>query len=243
MNAFILLLIGHFLADFSFQSYRLAELKQENVKYLFIHTLIYWVFILLPIALFAGLVQAIMFYVIILVSHFLIDYFRIKLNKKYNSISFNFWSFIIDQILHIAILFIFSLPLTKLNVFGEWLSSQINIGYNLNYLAKVVLAFILVLSPASVFIKHLFNYVFVKENESNICLEDKENRVGSLIGKLERILVLIFGMMGLYSSIALVLTAKSIARFKQLEDKEFAEKYLVGTLISILIAILCLFIT
>lgn len=242
MNAFILLLIGHFLADFSCQSYRLSELKKENMKYLFIHTLIYLLFILLPIALYASLVQAIIFYVIILVSHFLIDYFRIKLNKKYHSITFNFWSFIIDQILHLVILFVFSLPLTKLSSFGEGLSSQINIGYNLNYLAKIALAFILILSPASVFIKHLFNYLFVRDSESNVCLEDNENRVGSLIGKLERLLVLIFGMMGLYSSIALVLTAKSIARFKQLEDKEFAEKYLVGTLISILIAILCLFI-
>lgn len=34
------------------------------------------------------------------------------------------------------------------------------------------------------------------------------------------------------------MTAKSIARYKQLEDKNFAEKYLVGTLTSVLIAFL-----
>jgi len=43
--------------------------------------------------------------------------------------------------------------------------------------------------------------------------------------------------MGLYPSIALILAAKSIARFKQLENKDFAEKYLVGTLLSIIIAV------
>ena len=36
-----------------------------------------------------------------------------------------------------------------------------------------------------------------------------------------------------------MLTAKSLARFRQLEDKEFAEKYLIGTLLSTFIAIIC----
>ena len=35
-----------------------------------------------------------------------------------------------------------------------------------------------------------------------------------------------------------VLTAKSIARFKQMENKDFAEKYLIGTLTSFLIALI-----
>ena len=59
---------------------------------------------------------------------------------------------------------------------------------------------------------------------------------------LERVVILLLGALGLYGSIALVLTAKSLARFKQLEKQEFAEKYLVGTLISLIIAILALLI-
>ena len=35
------------------------------------------------------------------------------------------------------------------------------------------------------------------------------------------------------------LTAKSVARYKQLEDQTFAEKYLVGTLLSAVISIAC----
>ena len=38
--------------------------------------------------------------------------------------------------------------------------------------------------------------------------------------------------------IGFVLTAKSIARFKQMEDKNFAEKYLIGTLTSFLIVLI-----
>lgn len=74
-------------------------------------------------------------------------------------------------------------------------------------------------------------------------LKEKNNdsdNIGSLIGILERVIILLLGALGLYGSIALVLTAKSLARFKQLENKKFAEKYLVGTLMSLIIAILAL---
>ena len=44
--------------------------------------------------------------------------------------------------------------------------------------------------------------------------------------------------MGQLGAIGFVLAAKSLARFKQLDDRDFAEKYLVGTLLSVLIALL-----
>ena len=61
---------------------------------------------------------------------------------------------------------------------------------------------------------------------------------GALIGSLERLLSVIFLAAGQPGAIGLVCTAKSIARFKQIEeDKGFAEYYLIGTLYSILYAI------
>jgi len=41
-----------------------------------------------------------------------------------------------------------------------------------------------------------------------------------------------------FGLIGFVLTAKSIARFKQMKDKNFAEKYLIGTLTSFLIVLI-----
>ena len=46
--------------------------------------------------------------------------------------------------------------------------------------------------------------------------------------------------MGQYGAIGFVLTAKSLARFNQLNDQSFAEKYLVGTLLSSFLAIVCI---
>ncbi len=61
---------------------------------------------------------------------------------------------------------------------------------------------------------------------------------GALIGNLERLLAVIFLAAGQPTAIGLVCTAKSIARFKQIEEnKGFAEYYLIGTLYSMLYAI------
>jgi hypothetical protein len=60
---------------------------------------------------------------------------------------------------------------------------------------------------------------------------------GAVIGTLERALVLTLVLTSQYTAIGLALTAKSIARYKELEDRRFAEYYLIGTLASILFAI------
>lgn len=62
---------------------------------------------------------------------------------------------------------------------------------------------------------------------------------GTLIGILERFLLLILGFSGQIGAIGFILAAKSLARFNQLNDREFAEKYLVGTLLSAFVALCC----
>lgn len=60
---------------------------------------------------------------------------------------------------------------------------------------------------------------------------------GAVIGILERIFTITFVLVGQYTAIALVIAAKSIARFEELKTKRFAEYYLIGTLSSMLCAI------
>lgn len=61
---------------------------------------------------------------------------------------------------------------------------------------------------------------------------------GARIGVLERWLVLPAVLAGAWSAVGLVFAAKSIARFEELRDRPFAEYYLVGTLASVLVAVL-----
>lgn len=241
MNILKLLLIAHLIGDFFLQPVKLVEKKKNCIEGLIIHSLIYTLMISLMLLLFGNIWEITFWLFLILISHFSIDYFRIKFAKKYNNNDFSFWSFIIDQVLHVLLLVIISLVIkSNLNSIG-------NAIYNIFFLKEMdhniiinyFLAFLIVLTPASVFIKHFFNYIF---NKTDICESVESDNVGALIGMLERVVILLLGALGLYGSIALVLTAKSLARFKQLGDKEFAEKYLVGTLISLIIAILALLI-
>lgn len=62
-------------------------------------------------------------------------------------------------------------------------------------------------------------------------------RAGRIIGVLERWIILLLILIGEFGLLGFVLTAKSIARFKQFEIPSFAEYYLLGTLYSTLIAL------
>jgi len=64
-------------------------------------------------------------------------------------------------------------------------------------------------------------------------------KAGMVIGLFERFLVLTFVLLGQYMAMGIILTAKSIARFENLKEREFSEYYLVGTLASFSFAILC----
>jgi hypothetical protein len=59
---------------------------------------------------------------------------------------------------------------------------------------------------------------------------------GRYIGYFERFIVVTFVLMGQYDAIALILTGKSIARFREQPQVEY---YLVGTFSSLSWAILC----
>jgi len=63
-------------------------------------------------------------------------------------------------------------------------------------------------------------------------------RIGATIGALERLLIVTFVLARAEALIGFVIAAKTIARFKQLDDRGFAEYYLLGTLASVTVAVL-----
>ncbi|MEM9554397.1 MAG: hypothetical protein AAGC60_09070 [Acidobacteriota bacterium] len=73
--------------------------------------------------------------------------------------------------------------------------------------------------------------------------DEEEIRMGRIIGNLERVLIFVLALNGQLDAIGLVLAAKSLARFKELEDKRFSEYYLLGTLSSTLFALFAAWLT
>ena len=59
-----------------------------------------------------------------------------------------------------------------------------------------------------------------------------------MIGYFERVILLTLVLLNQYVAIGLVLTAKSIARFKALDDRKSAQHYLAGTLASTAVALI-----
>ena len=72
--------------------------------------------------------------------------------------------------------------------------------------------------------------------------DNKEYERGKLIGILERALIYFLIIVNQVAAIAIIIALKSLARFKELEDKNFAEYFLIGSLLSICVAIIPAFI-
>ncbi|TVR35924.1 MAG: hypothetical protein EA404_00255 [Spirochaetaceae bacterium] len=62
---------------------------------------------------------------------------------------------------------------------------------------------------------------------------DKDKGRGKVIGYLERALVFSLVLSGNLGGIGFVLAAKALARFRELDTREFAEYVLIGTLVSV----------
>lgn len=68
--------------------------------------------------------------------------------------------------------------------------------------------------------------------------DKKEYDRGKLIGILERSLIYFLIIFNQVGAIAIIIALKSLARFKELDDKNFAEYFLIGSLLSICVATL-----
>lgn len=243
----VLLLIAHFLGDFIFQSSKLAKNKLESTKLFIIHCVIYSVVILAALISFGPIQSSLLAFLIIVITHAAVDYGRIYFSEKYrkklvDSKSLDFGLFIIDQILHIAIILYCGYLVTDISSIGNFIKDNCLRIFNWNQCQNAIvyiLLYIICLSPSAVFIKKVF-ILFSIQSEGTT--ENKEELLNSgyLIGILERIIILTLGLNGQLGAIGFVMAAKSLARFKQLEEKSFAEKYLVGTLMSVAIALFCI---
>lgn len=225
-------IIAHLIADFNLQPAELAQKKQDKFSFLVIHSIIYAAVFSIVIFTFISFEIAILPFIIIIVSHFLIDWVRKIIDKSFCKKVIVFASFLIDQILHIAILvylvYVFDLNTKTNHIYDYMLKWEY-----FNNLIIYALIYVIIWDTTAVFMKKLFAYICNKNECAN---EENDPRVGRVIGKLERLIISSLVLCNQLGAIGFVLAAKSIARYKQLEDKNFAEKYLVGTLASASIA-------
>jgi hypothetical protein len=232
-------LTAHLLGDFYFQSKNMSEKKNEHFFHLLIHSLIYTAVVFTVTAPFWRS-PILIVNLIFSLFHFFIDllkfiFYRMYKNKSEFTDKYTSHIYIVDQAMHIlSILLVCTLFPLNVNIasFNSTPFPYITRFYNLVVFRWFCLL-LLICKPTNVtFIKLFARFKPVRDEiESN-------NKTGAVIGILERIIMVIFMSIEQYSAIGLVLTAKSIARYKMIsEDKEFGEYYLLGTLISVLSAV------
>lgn len=121
-----------------------------------------------------------------------------------------------------------------------------------NICLLLICLFLIATIFAAVFIKLFLDHIEVK-NETIFQKTEKVNATpiltksihselkqgGFIIGILERVLILCAFMIHQPMMIGFILTAKSIARLKKLNEDKFAEYFLIGNSLSFLFAIVC----
>ena len=69
--------------------------------------------------------------------------------------------------------------------------------------------------------------------------DNSKERMGAFIGTLERLLTILLVGLQSYTAVGFIITMKSIARYEKVQkEKEFAEYFLAGTMLSILCALI-----
>lgn len=220
---FVLQLIAHILADFFFQSDRLAIQKNElgfRSPFLKWHILIVFLFSWLL----SFQIQFVFGALIIALTHYIIDGFKPWINR---SKTFGKYAFFIDQALHILVLSVVCYAYACYAPMDTWLNIPVSKSFLL-----VVFCYMLCLKPANIFIKEVFRAYEIKVPGS----DDLPN-AGKLIGVLERVLVLTFILMAEFQAVGFLIAAKSILRYKN-DDTIKTEYVLIGTMLSFGIAVL-----
>lgn len=243
-------MIGHLLGDFYFQTNTLAEKKKTSLKHTFLHSLIYSIIMFGFILLFAEMHKRYIFFTFIIgISHFIVDGIKSIICKKVNTEKYELLLFIVDQLIHMIILYIMNYWYVS-NVGNLWNIGTINSQFNGHDILTVICAILICGKPSAIIVSLVFKKIpktisdAEKTNkEDSKDTEDKtkeKTRIGSWIGMLEREIILVLGLLGEYGAIGFVVAAKSVARHSQLDNENFAEKYLIGTLLSTFIALLCI---
>lgn len=219
MNLIIAMFLGHVLGDFYFQTNKMASKKD---KYIVSHVIIYTVTIMTIYWLMTRSKDVIVLGLFVLMTHFLIDWFNQYINKKNQNISV--LTFIIDQTLHIAILTTFLVMYDGIVVIKEQVNTVL-------LLTTIILYLIM---PSSILIDKVLEMVNKVQSPKMFKLDE-----GTVIGILERLLILVMGISGTLSGIGFLIAAKTMVRYGQFDnngkDNNFRSKYLIGTLLSVLL--------
>jgi len=137
-----------------------------------------------------------------------------------------------------------------LALIGALIAEQVSLYYNQLYLLKninrsdidkillILTGYIVVLKEGTIIIRLVLNRIKAEPQKIDAPLQKDEEEYdrGKLIGTLERTFIYFLILLGQIGAITVIIALKSLARFKELDNKDFAEYFLIGSLLSLLTA-------
>lgn len=226
----VLLVAGHFLADFLFQTREDVEAKRRGSGFVRHGAIVLVIQAVLVLPLWSGTVALAV--VAITLAHVAIDWGKFRyLSSRTSSLA----AFTLDQAAHLLVIGgVWAATVRWAAPAALWGMEPSTLS-TITTAALFAAAFAFNGTGGSVIVEGVLSRL----NEVGEG-DDEAGGVagaGRLIGILERTLVLALVLYQQWAAVAILVTAKSIARFEELKKRRFAEYYLVGTLTSLLVAL------
>lgn len=241
MTLFLLVLCAHLIGDFLLQNDHLVAAKNAgriwaHLKHGLLITGLTW----LAVHCY-GLKAAFFYAVLVGLAHVLLDSAKSWLERG-KAAGTNLFLFLLDQGLHLLALLAFSpllpadVPDPKVFAFYQRLRPAVPVFATATPASLAVLPLEKILWVAVTYLAAVFggavltNRILAWLTED--AQEEKTRRLSSAIGIMERLILITLVAVDAISAVGFVLAAKSLARYQELNKRDFAEYYLVGTLTS-----------
>ncbi|WP_228236114.1 DUF3307 domain-containing protein [Allomuricauda sp. M10] len=222
------LLLAHFVGDFVLQPTKWVDdklQKKGRSKYLYFHVGVHLLLLLLFLQF-----QHLGAIAVIVVLHYVIDLGKLTFTNPKNYR----WLFVVDQVLHLLVLAVVLYWIEPYQIpFADLFQEK-------NLLLVTFLVFV-------TFVSGIVMRMLLAPYIDEIAKDDEPGEGGSLknagtyIGMLERLFVFGFILMQQWAAIGLLIAAKSVFRFGDLnkgKNRKLTEYVLIGTLLSFGLAIL-----
>jgi hypothetical protein len=241
-----LLYLSHLLTDFVFQTDTLVQQKKRGaLSAYFWHGVVHYLAAVSLLGFFVPfsiLTRRTQFVVLgLTVVHLVFDLTKAELTRR-KIVSDGFWAYIFDQAAHLITVLVAAWLISPTVTFSEaalFIESIRNIP---NRLLVVPVVYVAVVFGGGYLIRFVTKGLAHRaENNATAASsvsEEQLQNAGLYIGWLERFLVLTALLLHAPATVGLILTAKSIARYPEFETESFAEYFLIGTLLSLAIALL-----
>jgi hypothetical protein len=233
------LYLAHLLTDFVFQTARMMRLKRGGKSSGYVlHGAVHYAAAIVLVAFFVpGTLFSVRFQfgiVLLTVVHLAIDWCKITLGARHAAAD-GALAFSIDQIAHAVTVFLTAWWMVRTPAASEMVRVLGILRHPDNKILLLMVVYVAVIFGAGYLIRFLTKPLVrdLKLSESHAQL----GNAGMFIGWLERFLILSALFEHSPATAGLILAAKSIARYPEFKKEQFAEYFLIGTLLSISAAV------